>query len=405
MSTEGPIEDVRRLCSFEGRLAGTDAERRAAGWLADRLRGTGRRVDLEPTYVHPQWAMVQALHCLLALAGSLLALELPAVGFAIVLVTALSMYLDLNGRFYLLRRLFFRRASQNVVARERRRGASGRLILCAHYDAPRTGSAFAPRRLRPIGRLGRLLPVPVGPARIVFWSLAALLPVIGLRMAGIEESWVSILQLPPTLVLVVAVFLLVDAELSPVGPGANENASGVAVALAAAAELDRDRLEELEVWVVLPGAGETLMEGMRSFVRSHRGELDRGSTWFLELAGVGEGPLRWHESQGFAVSYGMRSRLTELCEVIAQAWGGAEDEPPPAARRSPRATDSLPAAVAGYPATTITCIGDGEVLPARSRTPGDTPDALDPDALDRACRFTVQLGRALDRDLARRAAR
>ena len=26
------------------------------------------------------------------------------------------MYLDLNGRFYLLRRLFFRRASQNVVS-------------------------------------------------------------------------------------------------------------------------------------------------------------------------------------------------------------------------------------------------------------------------------------------------
>ena len=56
------IDDVRELCSFEGRLAGTDAERRAANHLAARLRRTAHRVDVEPTYVHPQWAAVHALH-------------------------------------------------------------------------------------------------------------------------------------------------------------------------------------------------------------------------------------------------------------------------------------------------------------------------------------------------------
>lgn len=405
LNSTHPIETVRRLCSFEGRLPGTDAERRAANDLAERLRASGRRVDIEPTYVHPPWAMVQALHCLLALAGSLVALELPPVGFAIVLLTAVSMYLDLNARFYLLRRLFFRRASQNVVARERRGRVGGRLILCAHYDAPRTGSAFTRRRLRTISWIGRLLPLPVGPARIIFWSLASLLPLIGLRMAGIEENWVSMLQLFPSLVLLLAIFLLVDAQLSPPGPGANDNASGVAAALAAAEELDRDGLEQLEVWVVLSGAGEALMEGFRSFVRAHRDELDPGTTWFVELDGVGEGPLRWHESQGHVVSYGMRSRLTELCEAIAASWDEPGDSPAPAARHSPRATESLPAVTAGYAATTLTCMADDQVLPPRSRTPTDIADALDPDTLDRATRFTVQLAHALDRDLARQAAR
>ena len=111
------MEVIRRLCSFEGRRAGTDAERRAANYLAERLREAGRRVEVEPTYVHPQYPLVHAVHCLLGIAGSLASLQVPALGFALVLAAALSMYLDLNTRLYLVRRLFFRRASQNVVSR------------------------------------------------------------------------------------------------------------------------------------------------------------------------------------------------------------------------------------------------------------------------------------------------
>src|SRR5919106_4025401 len=110
------MEIIRGLCSFEGRLAGTDAERRAANWLAERLRAQGRRAEIEPTYVHPQIGLILAAHCALGFGGSLLAIAEPVAGFAIVLVTAASLYLDLNTRFYLLRRLLFRRASQNVFS-------------------------------------------------------------------------------------------------------------------------------------------------------------------------------------------------------------------------------------------------------------------------------------------------
>src|SRR6266516_3518189 len=110
------MEVVRGLCSFERRRAGSDAERRAANWLADRLRSLGRRAEIEPTYVHPQAALVHAAHCAIAVAGSVASIPSPPVGFALVLFAATSMYLDVNGRLYLLRRLFFRRASQNVVS-------------------------------------------------------------------------------------------------------------------------------------------------------------------------------------------------------------------------------------------------------------------------------------------------
>src|SRR5215212_7838532 len=105
------MDVIRELCAFEGRFAGTDAERRAANWVAGSLRDSGQRVAVDPIYVHPQSALVHAAHCLLAFLGSLVAVASPPVGFAMVLLAATSMYLDLNYRFYLVRRLFFRRAS------------------------------------------------------------------------------------------------------------------------------------------------------------------------------------------------------------------------------------------------------------------------------------------------------
>ena len=160
MDAAARMEVIDELCSFQGRRAGTDAERRAANWLAKRVRDGGRRVVVEPIYVHPQYGLVQALHCALGFAGSLVAILAPPVGFAMVLVAALSMYLDLNGRFYLARRLFFRRASQNVVSPGKRTKASARLFICAHYDSARSGGVFQPKRVARASRLAKRLPSP-----------------------------------------------------------------------------------------------------------------------------------------------------------------------------------------------------------------------------------------------------
>ena len=85
-----------------------------------------------------------AAHVLLALAGSLLALVVAPLGFVLVLVAATSLYLDQNTRLYLIRRLFFRRASQNVVSPGPNPAAPARLILSAHYDAAKTGLDLRP---------------------------------------------------------------------------------------------------------------------------------------------------------------------------------------------------------------------------------------------------------------------
>ena len=393
------LELIRRLCSFEGRRTGTDAERRAANDLAKRLRSPSRRVDIEPIYVQPQWALVHAVHCALAVAGGLVAIEWPAIGFAIVLVTAVSMYLDLNGRIYLLRRLFFRRVSQNVVARGTRPDAPARVILCAHYDAPRTGRAFEDRSKNLASNVQHALRLPLGPFRILFWSVAFLLPIVGARMAGIESDWVGFLQLFPTIILMLGTALLIDISLSAPSPGANDNASGVATAISMAEELDADAPENLDVWVVLTGGEESLQEGMRSFLRSHRDDVDRESSYIVCLDTVGEGEVRYEAAAGWVVTFLMDDHLTGLCEAIASTDG---DRPRARPIRNGYGGDAVLARAHRYRATTITCIPPVGYVPAQ-HTHDDVPDRIDPDALERAHGFALDLVRLLDRDVGRRA--
>ena len=403
MDAEARIELIRDLCSFERRLAGTDSERRAANWLAATLRARGRTAEVEPIYVHPQAPLVTALHCAIGFAGSIASIASPPVGFALVLAAATSMYLDLNARRYLLRRLFWRRASQNVVSPGGRPDAPARLLLCAHYDAARGGWALGPGRVRLGERVARLLGVPFGPSRALFWSLAALLPILGARLAGVNGPGLSLVQLLPTLALLAGAFALGEMRLADVVPGANDNASGVATALSVAAALDADPPRHLDVWLVLAGAGECLMEGMRAFVRTHHEVLDPATTFFLNIDSVGAGELRYVTSEGLAVGFEMDRRVTELCAAIAAASEGGPDEPRPLAWGL--ASDGLPLRLARYPGTTITATAPGSSLAPNRRRPTDVPDAIDRRALDLAHRFTVDLARQLDREAGRRAER
>lgn len=402
VDSDGRIELIRGLCSFEGRRAGTDAERRAANWLAGQLRGRGRRAEVEPTYVHPQYGFVHAVHCTLGFAGSLLAVAEPVAGFALVLAAAISMYLDLNGRLYLVRSLFFRRASQNVVSPGPRPGAPFRLVLCAHYDAARTGAAFAPGRAHAAASVARRLPVPIGPFRVLFWSLALLVPLLGARAAGLDHTAIGAAQLVPTIVLLVGAFALVEIELSPVSPGADDNASGVATALSLAEELDRNPPQSLDVWVLLTGGEECLQEGMRAYLRAHRHELDRERTAFLCIDAVGHGAVRYETSAGWAVSYGLDPWLVAIAAAVADTDRDGDDRYRAAPVARGTAGDSLPPRLRRFRSLGITSLGEGGDAPGR-RLPSDTPERIDPKAVERAHGFALELIRLLDRDVAREA--
>jgi hypothetical protein len=398
VDTAGRIELIRELCSFEGRGPGSDAERRAANMLAGRLRRIGRRAEIEPTLVHPQYATVHLIHAALAIAGSVLATVQPAAGFALVLAVAVSTYLDLNTRLYLVRSLIFRRASQNVVSPGSRPDAPARLILSAHYDAARTGWVFTRRMRRGAQRGGR--PAP-GPFRIFFWGgLAPLLPILGLRMAGIDASWLGAVQAVPTILLIVAAFFLIDIALSDTVPGAYDNASGVAAIISAAERLGADPPPNLDLWVVLPGSEESMCEGMRAFVRADRKRHDPARTYLINVDSVSQGELNYEVSEGAVVSLPLDPELVELAEALAAGGEGGELAAKPL--RYSLLDDALPARNAGIHAITIRATEGGSPAPWY-HTPEDTPERIDEQALARATEFVVALARLLDRDAGRRS--
>src|SRR5581483_10329216 len=117
-------EIVEGLAGFGGRGAGTDAERRAAAWLATELAGDGRQPAVQSFWCRPNWALAHALHAALAIAGSLLSLASALAAVSI-------------GRL-----LTPEHASQNVVLSSVPDTADEkpvRLILTANYDAGRSG--------------------------------------------------------------------------------------------------------------------------------------------------------------------------------------------------------------------------------------------------------------------------
>jgi Peptidase family M28 len=397
VDSAGRNEVIRELCSFPERGPGTDSERRAANMLAGRLRGIGRRAEIEPFFAHPEYAVVHLIHAAMGVAGSLVATVQPAVGFTLVLIAAISTYLDLNTRLYLVRSLLFRRVSQNVVSPGTRPDAPVRLILMAHYDAARTGYIFskASNRIRKLPERTRLV---LGPFRLFFWlGLAPLLPILGARMAGLDPTWLNALQAIPTIILIVAGFLLIDIALSDIVPGAYDNASGVAAVLSAADELTANPPENLDVWVVLAGAEESFCEGSRAFVRSRRKELDRATTAFVNVDSASFGEVAYEISQGPVINLPHDRQLIELCEALSAAGQSARPI------RHPLLDDAMPARVRRMRAITLrTTDEDGNLAPWY-HTHDDTPERVDTEALTRATDFVVSLVRLMDRDAGRAA--
>ncbi len=428
-----PLQTTAGLTAFEGRGPGTDAERRAARWLAAELQSADRDVRLEPFWCRPNWALAHAWHAALGLAGSLLAVSSPRVGGALVLIALLSVIADaLTGRS-LGRRLTFERASQNVVAMPRIPGHDGsripghgdsripghgdsripghddsrvsanaespvHLILTANYDAGRTALVYRSALRRPAARLAA---ITGGPGWLGWFAIALtwLLIIAILRLGGVKGTAIGAAQLLPTVGLVLALALLVEAGTAGYGPGAGDNAAGTAVAVALAQALDAAPLRNASVELVLQGAGEGGGIGLRRHLRAHRRTLTQPRTVVLGIAPCGSGRLRWWVGDGAFVPLRYLDRLRALCARVAAA------EPHFGARphRGRGLTPGTPALLARRPAITIGTLDEHE-LAGRSHQSGDTADSVDPAALDATLAFALLLADEIDAFLGRRQA-
>jgi hypothetical protein len=301
------------------RPPGSDAERRAARHLAGRLEELGREVVVEPFAVWPAWTVGYTINAVVAILGSVLSVSSAKLGTGLVLLATALTFLDLSGITPTTRRLLGRRASQNVVSwgvREK----PGALVLVAHYDSG---------------------PTRTWPLRPMFWALLLLLACCVLRVAGMSGTALTVLQFLPTVALILYIPLLLDIALSPAAPGENDNASGVALALRLAERLDS--LEGFGVHVVFTGSQKAMAQGMRAFLKSHKGQFARDRTVVLNLDKVGSGELQLTKKEGPLLSARSHPQLVGLMDV------------PTTVNREP--SDGYAAGSAQLPAVTVTCDG------------------------------------------------
>jgi acetylornithine deacetylase/succinyl-diaminopimelate desuccinylase-like protein len=262
-------EVVEALAPLRKR-AGTEEERQAALWIAERLRVVGLDAAVDEEQFYDGYAkQLMPLGVAGVVAGALtlrgrarlLATLLGALGAAGI-VDDVS-----NGKRIWRRMLGQVRTTWNVVAEAGDRDAERTLVVLAHHDAAPTGRVFDQSFQRWLARrypdlvqrsdtgLGLWWPVVAGP---VTSAVAAATRSRPLAAFGTALS-------------ALGVYLGIDIAREQIVPGANDNLSAVAALVAVAERLRDEPLGGVRVLLASCGAEEVLQGGIYGLVAAGPG--------------------------------------------------------------------------------------------------------------------------------------
>lgn len=376
--SERTLREVVEALAPLRRAAGSDEEREAAHWLADRLTRAGARgARVEDVSFRDGYARLYLPLNLLALAasarGGLAARVVPAAIAAVIADDAS------NGKRWWRRATTRPRTTTNVIAETGDPRAERTLVVLAHHDAAPTGVIFDPR---PQQWLARRFPAVVARSYTSFplwWPVigAPLLSAVGLRRAGLVAT-----------ALTGAVGL--DIARARIVPGANDNLSGVAALVALA---ERGDALPVRVLLVSCGAEEVLQGGIYAFVDDHLRALDPERTSVLNLDTVGSPELFMIEGEGILVMQDYCAPAFRDQVAAAAARAGVALVRGCRARSS---TDSVIPSRAGYPTATLCSWDPATRLLANYHLMTDTPERVDYATIAAA----VEVVAALAEDLA-----
>src|SRR4051794_6871582 len=357
---------IRHLASFE-RPSASPGERRAAEWIAEKLREFGLEAVVEEGRAHGGFWWPLGLLNAVAVAAAFVRPRWLGRGLAAAAAGALVD--DPHPRSRWFRRAFLpHRATYNVHAVAGDRDAERTVLVVAHHDAAHGGRIFDVTLMKSIhDRWPKLYDrFDRWPPLMWFVIAAPVLVAFGERKHALRAGLGTIAG-------------MVDIARSPVAPGANDNLAAVGALLALARRLRDDPVDGLRVILLSTGSEESNSEGMQCYGRAHFGELPRETTDVIALECLGSGTVTVAESEGFLVPHAYDAGLKDLATECARR-AGVE------VRRGLHivfASDAQIALHAGYRAMTLGAT-DELRLPANYHKPTDTPDNLDMDCLDGA---------------------
>lgn len=312
---------IRHLASFE-RGSASEGERRAAEWIAERLReeGLDPTVDDHPSHGGYWWPL--GIACAVAGAAGLAsagggkrrrALAALAGGAATAAV-----WDDLVIWRHWTRRLVGRRRrTWNVVAQAGDRRAPRTLVVVAHHDAAHSGAIFDPKLPDAIDRVAPWVFQRLDTSPPLMWLVfgGPLLVAAG-GLTGSRRA-----RIAGTLLSLGSAAAFTDIGLRGVVPGANDNLTGVAVVLALARRLREQPVEGLRVVLVSTGSEESFEEGMQGFARQWWPRLPRETTQVLVVDTVGSPQLTLPEREGMLRLYRYDEELKDTVERAAREAG------------------------------------------------------------------------------------
>jgi hypothetical protein len=383
-------EVVEALAPLE-RRAGEAGERRAAEWIAERLRTAGCGAEVQSEQFLDGYAEVMRSLSAVSLGAGMAALAVAPLrrlaGVAAAAVTA-AIADDVSNGPRVFRRVSSKpRTTWNVVGECGAADAPRTLVVLAHHDAAPTGAIFDPTFQRWLGETFPGVVERIDTSFPLWWALLAAPLLVtsgalrgrrGQLAAGIAGSAVG-----------VATFA--DIARSPIVPGANDNLSAVAVLVALAERLRAEPVAGLRVLLASCGAEEVIQGGIYGFARRHFPALDRERTWFLNLETVGSPKLVMLEGEGPVVMEDYHDRsFRDLVERAASQAGA----PLQRGLRARNSTDAVLPSRAGYPTATLASVDRYKAL-SNYHLMSDNPENLDYRTVAHALTVTEAVAREL----------
>lgn len=332
--------DMRFLA---GRLAhrgsNTENERVAAEFLRDRFREYTPDIELDEFYSPDTPWYLFASYYMEFTVVAILAVWWPRIALCYGSVVFLA-YLAEHAGYRLMGRFVPQYETQNVVARFLAPRPSRLFVVMAHYDSGKAG----PLSLYGGETLLRGLQVLA--------TVCMLLVILTCAIQAVEFSddyaaynmavrWSAVFAL-----ITIAAAVAYNELQGDYVRGANDNASGAAVLLHLAEQFASKPIENADVWMVATGSNYAWMNGARHFVNSH--EIDRDSTFFLNIDGVGSGTLAYTKAVGMLAMTNCSRKMLSAAREKADAYGAV-----PCRQRTP-CSDVLIPLLRGFDAMEVT---------------------------------------------------
>lgn len=292
------------LVAEEARPACSEAERLAAGALAERLQEQGRLATIQPFWAYPRWWLAQAICSALGVLASVLCVGAPLIGLIVAAVALVLCLID-GTRLAPLRRLTGSRASQNVISPPL--AATPKppvtLIISASIDHPQ----MAPNRFLPTSLIATNAA-----------CIALIVACAALRLGEIDGLPISIAQLIPTILLLAAILVFLERGTAETTP----DQSAINASLQIAARLDSDPPEHLAVALVFGGAGSAQAAGLRHWLRSRRKRgMKPADIAILAIEPCSEGAPSWWRRDGIVIATGLHPQLRRAASSAGKRIG------------------------------------------------------------------------------------